>query len=91
MLRYGMKKHTSQDELSAGRSSHGYVKNTVLMNSGTNNPRLNKVGDVFLPQAATWAELGKKPQISLLCGPKPQEDNRANELTRDRAWGGAEP
>ena len=59
MLRYGTKKHTSQDELSAGRNSHGYVKNTVLMSSGVNNPRLNRVGDALLPQAATWAELGK--------------------------------
>ena len=85
MLRYGTKKHTSRDELSVGRSPHGYVKNTVLMSPSVNSSRLNKVGDALLPQTATWAELGKELQISLLCGPNPQEDDEVSELTRDRA------
>jgi len=70
---------------SRARSPHGYVKNTVLMSSGANNPRLNRVGDAFFPQAAAWAGPGEKLQISPLCGPNPQEDDEVSELTRDRA------
>jgi len=58
-------------------------KNMVLTGSGVNSPRLNKVSDALLPKPLLWAGLEKKPENSLLCGSKPQEDDEASELTRD--------
>ena len=85
MLRYGRKKHASQDELSAGRSPHRHVKSTVLVSSAVNSPRLNRVDGVFPLKPLFGPSPGRESQFSLLCGSKPQEDDETSELTRDRA------